>query len=178
MKYIIHTLLLLTFHSSLVVANESIDTDKTYYTLHSFRHEKGRHLTTNYLRGAFVPVNTKVKILSHDENEIILNLVKTGQQIAIVNVFKFSQATTEQIFKRMFSKKKTKLEKISKKTMKNIKWGIPKAGMTKKQVLITLGYPPGHQTPSIEMDQWRYWKNRFNTMMLYFDNDKLSHIKD
>ena len=178
MKYIIHALLLFTFHSSLVVANQSIDTDKTYYTLHSFRHEKGRHLTTNYLRGAFVPVNTKVKILSHDENEIILNLVKTDQQVTIVNVFKYSQATTEQIFKRMFSKKKTKLGKISKKTLKNIKWGTPMAGMTKKQVLITLGYPPGHQTPSTEMDQWRYWKNRFNTMMLYFDNEKLSHIKD
>ena len=178
MKHIIYTLLLLTFHSSLVVANENIDTNKTYYTLHSFWHEKNRHLTTNYLRGAFVPVNTKVKILSLDEREIIINLVKTDQQIKIENVFKYSQATTEQIFKRMFSKKKTKLGKISKKTLKNIKWGTPMAGMTKKQVLITLGYPPGHQTPSTEMDQWRYWKNRFKTMLLYFENGKLSHIKN
>ena len=176
MKYII--LLLLTFHSSLVVANEDIDTNQTYYTLHSFRHEKGRHLTTNYQRGAFVPVNTKVKILAFDEDEIILKLLKSDQEVAIVNVFKYSQASTKQIFKRMFSKKKTTLGKISKKMKKNIKWGIAKTGMSKKQVLIALGYPPGHQTPSTEMDQWRYWKNRFNTMMLYFDDGKLSRIKD
>lgn len=157
---------------------EDIYTGKTFYTRHNFKYEKGRHLTTNYLRGALVPVNTEVKIIEHNSNVIVLNLVKSGQQVKIVNVFNFSQTTIKQIFKRMFSEKKTNLGKINEKLRKNIKLGIATPGMTKEQILITLGYPPGHRTPSTEMDQWRYWKSRMNTILLYFENDKLSRIRD
>src|SRR5512138_3873224 len=52
-----------------------------------------------------------------------------------------------------------------------IRAGTPRLGMTKTQVLLTRGYPPTHETPSLSGPRWKYWQNRFGTRMLVFDGD-------
>ncbi len=51
-------------------------------------------------------------------------------------------------------------------------------GMSKAGVLIAIGYPPEHQTPSLEGDVWKYWKNRYNTFEVYFVGGLVSGIRD
>jgi hypothetical protein len=57
--------------------------------------------------------------------------------------------------------------------MQGIKNGLIYEGMSKKAVLIAYGYPPEHKTPSLDQDNWMYWKNKFKRHRICFDeNDR------
>ena len=49
--------------------------------------------------------------------------------------------------------------------------------MTRDQVLMSLGYPPAHRTPSLEGPTWTYWQNRWATMVVVFDGDKVVRVE-
>lgn len=42
-------------------------------------------------------------------------------------------------------------------------------GMTKEQVIVSLGYPPAHATPSTDALQWKYWHTTHGTYLLVWD---------
>jgi hypothetical protein len=42
-------------------------------------------------------------------------------------------------------------------------------GMTKEQVIVSLGYPPAHQTPTLDAPQWKYWYTRVGTFLVVWD---------
>ena len=39
------------------------------------------------------------------------------------------------------------------------------------QVLMALGYPPTHETGSLDQDEWKYWYSRFRTYLVRFGED-------
>jgi len=43
-------------------------------------------------------------------------------------------------------------------------------GMTKEQVLMSLGYPPTHRTQSTDLNTWVYWYNRWATYNVIFND--------
>jgi hypothetical protein len=49
-------------------------------------------------------------------------------------------------------------------------------GMTKEQAVIAVGYPPSHETPSLDSAQWKYWYGRFDTFLVSWDD--LGRVKD
>ncbi len=50
-------------------------------------------------------------------------------------------------------------------------------GMTKNGVLRAIGYPPVHQTPSLDLDRWTYWRNRARRFMVYFRDGVVVRIR-
>lgn len=54
--------------------------------------------------------------------------------------------------------------------LKGIKKGKAYKGMTKKGVMTALGYPAAHETPSLDDNQWKYWRNRFRTVVVEFNS--------
>jgi hypothetical protein len=42
-------------------------------------------------------------------------------------------------------------------------------GMTREQVIASLGYPPTHQTPTLDAPQWKYWHTRIGTFLVVWD---------
>jgi hypothetical protein len=51
-------------------------------------------------------------------------------------------------------------------------------GMSRQAVIYAVGYPPAHENPRLDGPQWKYWINRFNTMIVHFDGDKVSSIQN
>jgi hypothetical protein len=41
--------------------------------------------------------------------------------------------------------------------------------MSRKGVMVALGYPAAHRTPSLDSNSWTYWTNRFKTIVVEFD---------
>jgi len=154
----------------LFVPNEEM---YTQCNMHAYR---GRVDTVNYGVGIFIPVNSKVTLLESNSNKI--KFLYKGKTITLLNKEKYSGLDIEQIFHRYFGKKKVDLNKFTKKERKAIKSGRVIKGMSKKAVLVTLGHPPAHATPSLESDEWKYWKSRWNTMIVIFKNGKVVSIKD
>jgi hypothetical protein len=57
--------------------------------------------------------------------------------------------------------------------------GTVTVGMSRKAVILALGYPPHLENPSLSAPAWKYWKSRFDTMLVQFDkDDKVVAIKD
>jgi hypothetical protein len=51
-----------------------------------------------------------------------------------------------------------------------VKLGKIAVGMTKEQVIVSLGYPPLHQTPSLDSPQWKYWFTKVGTFVVLWDD--------
>lgn len=142
---------------------------KSYYTKHGFFFEKGRHLTTNYGRGEFAPVNSQVQVKSIKGKKMVL--VYKGQDISIENVEKHSNKTLTEVGDLMLS---TSPVNVGGQFAKDISLGVMRLGMTKDEVIQARGYPPAHKTPSTEYDTWVYWSSRFVQISIVFENDRLT----
>jgi hypothetical protein len=149
---------------------------ETYYTQFSLFHLKNVWLTTNYRKGVLVPVNTQVTFLKASSKEITVKLLDGGT-LKIVNVERYSGVNVEGVFNRTFEKEKVDLAKFSTAEKEDIMAGTVSVGMSKDAVIKALGYPPEHKTPNLEGNKWRYWKNRYGTMLVSFTDGKVSDIK-
>ena len=150
-------------------------TDKPSWTKHGFFYEKNRHLTTNYIRGLYVPPGTEVKVTQVKGSRAWL--VINGVTVEIVNYDKFTNLDTEGFLDRLLSASPV-TPKVSDKYKINLKTGQPSIGMTKDEVITVIGYPPIHQTYSLDQPKWKYWWSRFNAKNLIFENGVLKTIQD
>lgn len=49
-------------------------------------------------------------------------------------------------------------------------------GMNKEEVIVSLGYPPAHETPSLDKPQWKYWHTPFGSYLVVWDG--AGRVKD
>ncbi len=146
-----------------------------YYTKVGFWFEKNKNYATNYAKGAFVAPGTKVQVVDTDSDEIEITVPELGDtKVKMENVEKYTQVDIKGLFERTFSPTPIK---ISGSHAKAIKSGNVEIGMTKNEVIMARGYPPKHETPTLKMDEWHYWKHRFGRTFIYFKNDKVTSIK-
>jgi hypothetical protein len=143
-----------------------------YFTRFTFHYERGRYIATNYSRGTIVPINTEVELIAYEPEIMILNI--QGAMIKVKNVRKYTNATIEEFASLMLSEVPTNIDAFGERMASDIANGQMRKGMTKEQVLMTRGYPPKHDTPSIDADRWIYWSSRFVKRTIVFYDDKLS----
>ena len=148
------------------------------YTQFSLYYEKGHHITTNYRIGILIPIGTEVEFVKATRKKIVIKIPSYDAEVDFVNVKDYSGETIDGIFKRTFGVKPVDLSGFSKSEQSAIKRGAAEMGMSKDAVIKAMGYPPRHRTPSLDMDQWRYWKSRFNTVLISFEDDQVVSIKD
>ena len=152
---------------------------KTYYTAVNIWYEDPSEIpSTNYHKGQLLPINTHVKIDAARSSGITFtddNNIKYAIQI----VRKHTPIPAEEIFKRYFAEAKINLGKFNGNERKSIETGTIAVGMSKDAVIAAYGYPPAHMTPSLESNQWKYWKNRFVNFLVFFNQDgKVIRIAD
>jgi hypothetical protein len=144
-----------------------------YFTRYTLHHEGGEHSTTNYTRGLMLPINTRVRLLSMSGKVLTLRRSDTGEEIKVENVEKHSQRSLPEIARLLLAEESTRLDELPPELATAIRNGQMRKGMTKEQVLMTRGYPPGHETPSIESDRWVFWSSRFVKHTVLFSNGRL-----
>lgn len=148
-----------------------------FYTKFSLFYENNRHITTNYRRGILLPVNTEVTFQKATRDQIHILLHGTTK-VVIENVGQYSGEDIVGVFERTFSKTKVDLSGFTDSERSAILQGGVAKGMSKKAVIVALGYPPKHKTPTLESDQWRYWNSRHGTFIVHFKDDKVIEIQD
>ena len=163
------------------------------YTCCNIRYEKPDISDVNYQQGAIIPYGTRVQIIEVRKNEV--KFLPVGHP-EITLVYKHGRKVYpfEQYVDRIFltdppklagssapaattkGKKKSAAAPAANRFAKQIEQGLVEPGMTKAEVLMALGYPPAHRTPSLEQPIWTYWRNRWDVFMVYFDGDKVDRI--
>lgn len=150
----------------------------TYYTQVGMYYEKGHYRTTNYGVGVFLPMNSAVELIEFGRKSFTVAIVKTGETVECVNYPKHTNWSLVESFDKLFSPQKVSLLKFNANERKYIESGQISKGMSKAAVIAARGYPPSHETPSLQRDQWKYWKNRWDTIIVKFKNDRVENIKD
>jgi hypothetical protein len=155
---------------------KAFDDKAKLYTTRNMHYNIGRRgakivEATNYQVGILIPVNSEVTMDAINRKQIAF--IYRGQKIILRNIPKYTGLDIGAIAKRYFSMKKVDLSQFTKQEQKAIKSAQVVNGMSKKAVIVSLGTPPAHVTPNLDMDQWKYWRTRFSTFFVTFENGKV-----
>jgi outer membrane protein assembly factor BamE (lipoprotein component of BamABCDE complex) len=69
-----------------------------------------------------------------------------------------------------------KLASYPAKVREAIKGARLMPGMTREQVLMSVGYPVSSENPKLDAKLWRYWLSSFAEFQVGFDNDRVKEI--
>jgi outer membrane protein assembly factor BamE (lipoprotein component of BamABCDE complex) len=121
-------------------------------------HYKGDELSdANYWIGTTLPVGTPVHIESATPESV--TLVAGGEKLTLKHEYGTKEETFDQYVAKILvtSDPHHRIDEFPHEVQKAIAKGKVERGMTREQVLLSLGYPPGQQTPSLKSLEWTYW---------------------
>jgi len=147
----------------------------TMYTTSNMHYTVSRRAkiisATNNTVGILIPINSEVTMEDINAKQLVFNY--NNSRVILRNKVKYSGLDIGQIAERAFSSTKTDLSKFTELEQKGIRTAQALPGMSKDAVVAALGVPLAHQTPTLEMDQWKYWKGKWSTFIVYFENGKV-----
>ena len=151
------------------------------YTLVNLHPDEPRHrlYSVNYQQAGLIPLCSKVKIESVTKKKMTFRVLDGDREYEYI----FHNSLRDPIPKHLdkfFGKTcdPAKVARMSEIDRKGIRQGSALPGMTKAGVILAIGYPPEHATPTLESDSWTYWKNRFGTARVQFSDGKVTGVKD
>jgi hypothetical protein len=124
-----------------------------------------------------IPVNSVVDV-EYGRTRFYIIEKSTGRKLVMEYNEDKMQMGIDQYLKYIVSPSPVGLETFSEVDRKGIAGGKAYMGMSKNGVRIALGYPARHRTPSLDSNAWVYWRGRFGTLTIYFDNtEKVEGIR-
>ena len=175
-------------------ATEQVNGKTFYTTANMWSERRGQIESTNYHKGAILPIGTRVKIVEVFDGATTLSDPlgtpsfdrfirfddETGQSYRLLFIPRHASEgmTVWDLFRQYFSENNPMGEggafrPLTTEEQKNVIAGVIVSGMSKTAVVMAYGYPPGHRTPSLKLDKWIYWENRFKTRTVSFSDDKV-----
>jgi hypothetical protein len=156
---------------------------KILYTQVNIWHEGDKAIpSTNYHRGVPLRVGTKVVMEGYSNDTIKFHIADSPRQAYIIVITKHTKEDVNEMVRRYFGDFDPMapggdFDRLTRQEQDNVRNGTIEVGMSRKAVIMAYGYPPSHQTPSIQGDAFTYWVNRFHTRRVSFTGDKVSYIK-
>ena len=140
-------------------------------------YDNGRDIKASYANWTdvgtghlIIPVNTPIEIKKWRKGFIFITR-DTGKKV----YFEFHKGrmgmNVQEYIGLITSPEPVSLSSFSEKDLEGISDGKAQVGMTKTGVMTALGYPATHRTPSLVENTWIYWKNRFKTLAVEFDDE-------
>jgi hypothetical protein len=125
-----------------------------------------------------IPVCTEVKILALGRKRMTFRISGVPGQYS----FNYHGAAAEpfgQNLARYFGSRcpGDQITQMSAVDQYGIEVGRPYIGMTKQGIVIAMGYPPMHRTPSLAKNTWRYWGARRGLLVNFDRNGALKSVK-
>jgi hypothetical protein len=143
--------------------------------------QKNLLFTLNYqLQGVMIPVCSEIIVTKMGSKEMEFTYQGAPYTIVYEGFTKKVGVSFEQAVLTYFGPAcdQAKMQKLGKDDQEGIRSGRPKVGMTRDGVLFAMGRPPVHVNPELNANQWRYWKNRFTTEVIEFDeHGKVNNIQ-
>ena len=117
-----------------------------------------------------LPPNTQVTIGKYKRGFLLIEKSE-GKTI----YFEYSKKNMmgmdkEEYINLITSPEPVSLSGFSELDLQGIEEGKALVGMTKDGIKTALGYPAKHRTPSLEENTWIYWRNRYSTTGVVFDD--------
>lgn len=125
----------------------------------------------NYQRADLLPVCTPVRLVQPADDRVTVVDLKTGREYLFIQ-HKASQERFDEIIRMYFGRKCPDLDamQLTEVEREGIRKGEALPGMRRQAVILAIGYPPRHRTPSLDSDRWIYWQSKFVTDTVLFEN--------
>ncbi|MCB9634519.1 MAG: hypothetical protein H6721_20540 [Sandaracinus sp.] len=127
--------------------------------------------------GQVLPMCTPVRIDRVAPREIRFTDLQSNRRYRYI-VHRSSRAPVEQHVQRYFGSACADISAMTPEDQSGIQQGQIYQGMTKQGVILAVGFPPEHRTPSLDGDVWRYWRNKVNSFEVYFTNGVVTGIRN
>ena len=182
LRSILHSGLALLFVCllSLVFTLPALSQDEirfTKYNIHTQSKDgvKAKASYANYtdpgVGHVIIPAGTEINVTKHGWRGFVFTYDGGNKKVTFEFQKKRMGMSMDEYIEKITSPTPVKYAKLSKKDKKGIADGKAYKKMTKKGVMIALGYPAAHRTPSLDSNSWTYWTNRYKTLVVEF-NDK------
>jgi len=141
-------------------------------------HAEGEDINdANYYVGSLVPAGTPVQVQSVSNDSI--TFTAAGRKLTLHHQYGAAQESMRQYIDKVLvaDDPRARIAGYQPAVQDAIRDGRVERGMTRDQVILALGYPATHRTPSIEGSDWLYWYNRWVTYRVVFGADgKVSDV--
>jgi hypothetical protein len=130
-----------------------------------------RLYATNYQQIGLIPICTRVTLLERNAKRLLFRNEANGKTYEYV----YHPSAVEPLpdhLQRYFGTEcpQKKLDALDEVDRRGVALGKPITGMTKAGVVLAMGYPPPHVTPSLDANRWIYWLGRFEQEVVVFDD--------
>ena len=148
------------------------------YLCCNLHYEKPTIADVNFQQGTMVPLGSRVTITKVRGHEVTFE-TPGFPPLTVALKYGRRELAMDTFVNRLLVERdpKAKLKNLPKKTRELIEAGQVEKGMTRDQVLMSLGYPPAHRTPSLESPQWTYWQNRWQSFVVDFDGGRVTGVR-
>ncbi|HYS58006.1 MAG TPA: hypothetical protein VEM34_07685 [Burkholderiales bacterium] len=158
-------------------ANAASAADQLYTAYNIWFEQPAKVYSTNYQKGNILPAGSEVKDVVRSSKKLEFTDPKLEMKFSVEFVGKHHPGLTgEQWADRFLTRRDFAALSggLSAAEIKAIRAGQVQAGMSKKAVLLSAGYPPEVATASTKLDTWKYWRDRFRNYLVQFSNGKVT----
>src|SRR6266705_5569705 len=151
--------------------------DKLYTAYNIWFEQPTKVYSTNYEKGNLFPAGSEVTEVNRSSRKLEFTDPKLSMKFSIEFVGKHHPGVTaEQWIGRFLTTRNfaALTQGLTAAEIKAIRAGQVQAGMSKKAVLVSVGYPPEVATASTKLDAWKYWRHRFGSYLVQFSNGKVT----
>ncbi len=141
------------------------------YTCCNIYYERDSSVDANYHVGTLIPYGSPVRVEKATANSLTVNA--GGATVTLHHEYGGAQESAQQYFDKLLAREdpKPKVATYSKAVQAAIHESRVEVGMTRAEVITSIGYPPTHRTPDLAAPEWTYWHNRWLTYKVVFDQD-------
>lgn len=148
------------------------------YTCCNMRYESGNDWINelNYVGWPMIPLGTEASLSKYGRYRASATI--GGKPMRIGQDYTREQLSLEQYMARWIVKDdpKVKLATFPANIQAAIKAGKVLNGMTREQVIMSVGYPLTQENPDLEAPMWRMWVSSFGEYQLMWENGKVKDI--
>jgi hypothetical protein len=130
------------------------------YTCCNLHYDKDWISDANRRQLPMIPAGAKIKVLDYGSNRA--NVEIDGKPMRIGHDYGRGEESLEKFIAKLVVKTdpQVKVKRYPEKVRAAIKEGRVIPGMTRDQVILAVGYPPTHKTPSLDASVWNLWASR------------------
>lgn len=142
--------------------------------------ERSRLYAVNFQQAGLIPVCSEVEYVGLGRKAFEFRVVSTDRVYTYFNHKAAAEPFVDHL-KRFFgpSCPRAEIDSLSATDRQGIREGRAIVGMTRRGVILAMGYPPRHVNPNLDAPSFTYWKNRFNRVRIHFGPDgRVSSIED
>jgi len=138
---------------------------------------RARLYSVNYQQAGLIPLCSRVTIHEATISGLTFTVQSTGRTYEYL-FHRTLYESPEVHIGLYFGDRCQPPQNLSPVDMQGIREGKALPGMSKQAVILAIGYPPRHANPTLDADQWRYWKSRWNTILVHFQQGRVVRVQD